>query len=58
MNQTTSDRYREIDTKNRNAPLLALVCPQCESTDVYRDKELSDHPGVFSCRRCTHTFCA
>ena len=53
-----SPAYNKISGGNLNKPLSQLICPQCESIDVERDKEGSDHPGQFACVTCNHTFLA
>lgn len=58
MNELNSPRYRELDRQNLNKPLAEIVCPRCESREIQQDREMTDHPGIFECRACWHSFCA
>jgi transposase-like protein len=58
MNDPQSERYREINRTNMNKPVPELVCPRCESRNVVRGRETSDHPGCFACRDCAEMFWA
>lgn len=57
-NSVESARYTEIDKENLNKPIGKMRCPRCEARMVRRDRETSDHPGVFECLKCGHQFCA
>ena len=58
MNTPDSLAYQEIDKANLNKPMRELICPRCEAKAAKRDTELSEHPGVFECSSCGHSFMA
>ena len=59
MNDQGSERYRQLDKANMNRPISELICPRCEAKgQAENDREISEPPGVFFCKTCSHSYCA